>query len=223
MQFYWRYSIWKSNTFAYLIRTGVPQEDDRDATRSRRKDGFAKHPAKGTVLKQRARCGPPGYPRAATRNSAATYINPYKLFVKDDHMHRHKRFRHGPRMHRPWHPFGGLFWLLLLAFFFMGGRWWPGILVLIGLSMLFGALFRDELPQRPQDLPPVQMPVRPPAPAAPIVTVAAVSAEPIHSADLLPATCPHCGGPVRSHEVKWTGNQSAACAYCGSALPMKKG
>jgi hypothetical protein len=126
-------------------------------------------------------------------------------------------------MHHPWKPFGGLFWLLIFAFFFMDGRWWPGILVLIGLSMVFGALFRDEAPQPTQDLPPVQMPMASPAPAAPTVTVTAAAVEPIHRADLLPATCPQCGGPVRSHEVRWTGKQSAACAYCGSALPMKKG
>lgn len=150
--------------------------------------------------------------------------NPYKLFVKDDHMHKHRRFRHGPKMHHPWKPFGGFFWVLLFAFFFLGdGRWWPGILILIGVSMLFGALFRDETPQPPQDLPPVQMPMATPAPVAPTVTATAAAVEPIHRADLLPETCPQCGGPVRSQEVRWTGKHSAACAYCGSALTMKKG
>lgn len=139
-------------------------------------------------------------------------------------MHKHKQFRHGHKSHKHWNPFGGFFWLFLLAFFFMGnGRWWPGILVVIGLYMLFGALFRDETPPPPRDLPPVQMPAAPPAPAAPVVTVTAAAVEPIHRTDLLPATCPQCGGPVNSREVRWTGKQSAACAYCGSALPMKKG
>lgn len=136
-------------------------------------------------------------------------------------MHKHKRFRHG-RHH--WNPFGGFFWLFLLAFFFMGdGRWWPGILVIIGLCMVFGSLFRDEAPQPPRDLPPVQMPAMPPAPAPPTVTVSAASTAPAYRADLLPANCPQCGGPVRAQEVRWTGKQSAACAYCGSALVMKKG
>jgi hypothetical protein len=138
-------------------------------------------------------------------------------------MHKHKRFRHGPKMHHPWKPFGGFFWLLMFAFFFMDGRWWPGILILVGIFILFGSLFREEAPQPPRDLPPVQMPVAPPAPAAPTVTVTAVSAAPSYRADLLPANCPQCGGPVRAQEVRWTGKQSAACAYCGSDLPMKKG
>lgn len=122
-------------------------------------------------------------------------------------------------MYRPWRPFGGLFWLFLFAFFFLGGRWWPGILILIGLSILFGSLFRDSSPQPPQDLPPVKFPTPPSAPAT-LVTPAPV--EPLHRADLLPATCPQCGGPIRTHEVRWTGKQSAACPYCGSVLPMKK-
>ena len=139
-------------------------------------------------------------------------------------MHKHGKYRHGPKMRHSWSPFGGLFWLFLLGFFFMGdGRWWPGILILIGLFMVFGSLFRDESPQPPRDLPPVQMPVTPPAPPTPIVTVTAAHVEPIHRTDLLPESCPQCGGPVRAQEVRWTGKQSAACAYCGSALPMKAG
>src|SRR5262245_51529947 len=126
-------------------------------------------------------------------------------------MHRHKRFRYGPRLFHPWRPFRGFFWLFLLAFLFMGGggRWWPGILVLIGLAMLFGSLFRNTTPQWPQNPPPAALPVTP----APV--------EFIHRINLLPGTCPQCGGPIRSDEVKWTRKQSAACPYCGSDLPMK--
>ena len=34
----------------------------------------------------------------------------------------------------------------------------------------------------------------------------------------LPAQCHACLGPVRSDEVEWVGENSAACAYCGSIL-----
>lgn len=133
-------------------------------------------------------------------------------------MRRYRRFRYGPRLFRPWRPFRGVFWIFLLAFLFLGGRWWPGILVLIVMASLFGSLFRDATPQQTQNPPPMHIPM--PPPAAPIVTPAPV--EQIHRVDLLPAACQQCGGPIRSSEVKWTGKQSAACPYCGSDLPMKK-
>lgn len=44
-----------------------------------------------------------------------------------------------------------------------------------------------------------------------------------HRAELLPAICSQCGGPILGHEVKWTGTQSADCPYCGANLPMKNG
>ncbi len=36
----------------------------------------------------------------------------------------------------------------------------------------------------------------------------------------LPAKCPRCGGPVRSDEVEWIDEHSAACDYCGSVLQV---
>ncbi|MCE9645875.1 MAG: hypothetical protein K8S20_07735 [Chloroflexi bacterium] len=135
-------------------------------------------------------------------------------------MHRHKRFRYGPPFFRPHRHFGGgLFWLIGLAILFSSGHGiWPGILVLIGLSTLFGSLFREQDPREPYNPAPFQpsTPVTPPP--APITAPA--SFEPLHPADLLPLTCPQCGGPIRSYEVKWTGRQSAACPYCNSNLPI---
>jgi DNA-directed RNA polymerase subunit RPC12/RpoP len=129
-------------------------------------------------------------------------------------MHRDRRFKHGPRFFRPW----GGFWLIILAIIVFKGHWWPGILVLVGLGIVFSSLFRGPAPRETQNPPP---PVTPVAPrAAPIMAAAPV--EQTHRSDLLPATCPRCGGPIRSHEVQWTGKQSAACPYCGSNLPMKK-
>ena len=34
----------------------------------------------------------------------------------------------------------------------------------------------------------------------------------------LPTACPQCGGPVRSDEVEWIDEVSAACSYCGAVL-----
>jgi len=137
-------------------------------------------------------------------------------------MHRHRRFHHGRRGFRPWMPFGGMIWLFLLASLFMGGRWWPAILVLIVVASLFGSLFRDATRQWPQNPPPADIPMQPPAHANPPTPTVTPTPEAIHLIDPLPATCPQCGGPIRSSEVKWTGKQSAVCPYCGSNLSMKK-
>jgi hypothetical protein len=108
--------------------------------------------------------------------------------------------------------------LIGLGILFFWGHWLPGILILIGLSILLGAFFRSSAPGWPQD------PPAPPVPMPPFAapTQAPAPVDPIHRVDLLPATCPQCGGPIRSYEVKWTGAQSAACPFCGSNLPMKK-
>ena len=42
-----------------------------------------------------------------------------------------------------------------------------------------------------------------------------------HRLELLPATCPNCGGPLHGDDVKWTGAQSADCPYYGTNLPMR--
>lgn len=146
-------------------------------------------------------------------------------------MHKHKRYRYGPPLFRPrrGRHFGGMFWLIILAFMVFGGRgnWWPGILIVIGLAVLFSSFFRDERPPEPPpheappsfDAPPFDQ-LRTTLRAAP--RPAPPPASPIRRMDLLPATCPNCGGPVHSGEVKWTSDYSAACSYCGSNLQAKK-
>ena len=130
-------------------------------------------------------------------------------------MHRHKRFRHGPR---PFRPFYGIFWLIVLGMIFSGGKWWPALLVLVGLGIVFSSLFREAPPVDPPQMgtPPYVPPVAPPVQPTPRPV------EPTYCTDLLPTSCPRCGGPVRAHEVKWLNPRTAACAYCGSALPMKQ-
>ena len=134
-------------------------------------------------------------------------------------MHKHKRYRHGHSNFRG--PFPGIFWVFIFMMMFSKEYWWPGILVLIGLCVIFGSLFQEETrPSEPKNPPsPSFIPMTPPPASRP--DPAPVGQ--IHRADLLPLTCPRCGGPIRSYEVKWTGAQSAACPYCDSNLPMKKG
>ena len=135
--------------------------------------------------------------------------------------------RHGRGYGRPFRPLWG--WIWILGFFFMAryGLWWPGILILVGISIILGSAFRQDPPQ-PFDTRTPQAPQTPPhpvypapvAPAAPAPVAPAPAAQGQHRADLLPATCGRCGAPMRTHEVKWTGPQSASCPYCGSTLSM---
>ena len=135
---------------------------------------------------------------------------------------------HRTRFAHRGYPFKGAIWMIGLGILMLWGHWWPGILLLIGISMLLGAFWKESAPQTPQTLEDVETPAVPPAPTMsvpPVVKMPVVPPAPVstvHRLDLLPANCPHCGGPVRSHDVKWTGSQSAACPYCGSTLPMKK-
>jgi hypothetical protein len=105
------------------------------------------------------------------------------------------------------------------------GHWWPGIIILIGLSMVLGAFWKTSEPPTFENPEPPTIPPAPAAPAPVVTRIPVVQPAPVssvHRTDLLPSNCPHCGAPVRANDVKWMGTQSAACAYCGSTLPMKK-
>jgi hypothetical protein len=115
-----------------------------------------------------------------------------------------------PELTGPWRSIHGAIWLIGLALLFWKGWWWPGILVLVAVSGIAEALIRQYAPDA----------VEKPAPVT--ASAPATDTPPQHRLELLPMTCPNCGGPIRGHEVKWTGSQSADCPYCGANLPMKK-
>jgi len=120
----------------------------------------------------------------------------------------------------PWRNLHGAVWLIGLAILAWQGWWWPGILVLVAISMLLEGVLMAVAPHAfvDEDAPPV--PVHPPAPVS-APPPAAPAPQPEHRYDLLPANCPNCNAPVRGQEVKWTGPQSADCPYCGTNLPMR--
>jgi hypothetical protein len=124
----------------------------------------------------------------------------------------------------PWRNLHTAVWLIGLAILAWKNWWWPGILVLVAISALIeGVLMKYapdafEIEEEPaagpdQPLPPSPEPPSPP-PAAP---------SPERHPELLPLTCPKCGAPIRGHEVKWTGTQSADCPFCGTNLPFVRG
>jgi hypothetical protein len=119
----------------------------------------------------------------------------------------------------PWRNIHGAVWLIGLAVIAWQGWWWPGILVLVALSMILEAIIIKIAPDSvvtvtkgEDDFAGIQGTQTPSTQTAPA---------PIHRADLLPTNCPKCGGPTRGHDVKWTGEQSADCPFCGANLPMK--
>ncbi len=121
-----------------------------------------------------------------------------------------------PKLTGVWRSIHAAVWLIGLAILAWKGWWWPGILVLIAISGVFEAILMQVVPQAVEN--PAQ-PAPDEAPTMPPPSPKLVISE--HRLDALPTTCPNCGGPIRGHEVRWTGPQSADCPYCGVNLPMK--
>lgn len=124
----------------------------------------------------------------------------------------------------PWRSAQLAFWLVGLGVLALTGKWFPGILFLIALSVLLEALLRRFAPHAFEE--PVEQSQETPSeealspPSAPVASVQP-TASPEHRLELLPSECPKCGGPIRGVEVNWTGSQSADCLYCGANLPMQ--
>lgn len=118
-------------------------------------------------------------------------------------------------------------WLIGLGVLFLTDLFWPGILILVGLSMLVSVLFPAEREniqaaeakdRRSQPRSDAAEPI-PPALGedAPLPASA-----PAHSLDLLPDECPLCGGPVleQPDRLVWSGVDHAQCPYCRTVLPL---
>jgi hypothetical protein len=124
----------------------------------------------------------------------------------------------------PWRNLHGAVWLIGLAILAWKGWWWPGILILIAISSVVEALIGQYVPGAVEKIEQPPIPPVPPIPPIPPVTSPATRAASTSERhpELLPTTCPNCGGPTRGHVVKWTGPQSADCPYCGANLPIRK-
>ncbi len=127
----------------------------------------------------------------------------------------------------PWRNLHGAVWMIGLAILAWKGWWFPGILVLVAISMVIEAVLMALVPgayraktSADEDGGQEESVSRTaPAPAA---APAAASKVDEHPYELLPITCPKCGGPVRGNEVKWTGLRSADCTFCGANLPLQR-
>jgi hypothetical protein len=131
------------------------------------------------------------------------------------------------RTRETWSVLQGVMWLVGLAILAWTNTWWPGILLLVALSIAIEALLPNRMSASATSAPQAELPQAPSTPAkstAPPASSAPEVAEPAHDAreDQLPAVCPKCGGPVAGAEVRWRGTRAAECPFCGATLPIKE-
>jgi hypothetical protein len=126
----------------------------------------------------------------------------------------------------PWKSIQAGIWLMGLAVLAWKDWWWPGILVLLAISALTQAAIQKFAPgsmeeaSEEQEQPDARHAPQPSAPAP--VPTQTVKSQPSHPTHRLPSECPKCSGPIRGVEVRWTGELSADCPYCGANLPLAK-
>ncbi len=116
-------------------------------------------------------------------------------------------------------------WLIGLGILFWVGYIWPGILILIGLSMIVSVYSKEEqssatplaapVPPKPAEHPEVQS-------AAPVVeeslpAVLAPEGERLFLASRLPEKCPACNAPMKANaeKLEWHADKSFTCMFCG--------
>lgn len=121
-------------------------------------------------------------------------------------------------------------WLIGLGILALTDQWWPGILILIGLSMVARAVLPadEESPRLPRsrndedDYSYLEEPLtgeddpHPPVAETPL-QVRVADPEPSLSSDL-PSSCPMCGAPVAARKVKRNPSGAPLCSYCGADL-----
>jgi hypothetical protein len=125
------------------------------------------------------------------------------------------------RLKGPWKNLQAAIWLIGLAILALYDWWWPGILVLVAVSMLSQGLIQYLVPSAvevskgsEETRPVLDTPVTSNTNPSP--------SQPAYPTDRLPSECPKCTAPIRGMEVRWTGPQSADCPYCGANLPLRQ-
>ena len=123
-------------------------------------------------------------------------------------------------------------WLIGLGILFWTGYFWPGILILIGATMLVRAFLPVDVsssksnvvkPVEPKenldDSAPWEEAEEEEEPFEPAF-VKPVEAGTSFPAERLPEACPNCGGPVKenAHKVEWVNEKSCKCPFCETLL-----
>ncbi len=144
--------------------------------------------------------------------------------------HRWSGFRRKQWRSRRWGTFKGLIWPLGLLVLFFTGWWWPGILILVGLSMVLDALSRsahDRAEWQPAPEPPTAPPPAPPPapPTAPPPADDQAHWEPARA--YAPPPPPPADDRAGGEPVAWSGLEPApmtlpnTCPQCGGPLAPK--
>ncbi len=123
-------------------------------------------------------------------------------------------------------PLIGAIWMFGLAYLAFSHNWWPGILILIGISILANVVLGGAELAQPQPLQPPTMPPPPPSPATtraetptPFSTAPAEAPRPARVVPQdLPERCPNCGGPTGASAPQSGAQDPTLCHYCGSRL-----
>jgi ribosomal protein S27E len=111
----------------------------------------------------------------------------------------------------PWRRVHAIIWLVGLAILAWQDWWWPGILVLVALSILAEIII--------EQIPGAAAPEEESA-APDLVELRARPQEP--DPTKLPEKCPQCGAPVPVTEVRWTSATTVSCPYCGATLRLRE-
>ena len=130
---------------------------------------------------------------------------------------------HRKKITGPWANIQKALWLFGLAVLAIKGWWWPGILILVGLSLILEAILMRFAPHAFGEENQVGTVGSDDAVESSLTSELPAATGMDHRVELLPPNCPKCGGPIKGHEVKWTGINTADCPYCGISLPMEKG
>ena len=120
----------------------------------------------------------------------------------------------------------GAVWLIGIGILWAFDLWWPGILILIGITLIIQAVSKSNsktevITARPPK--PIESPETkteeiyndPPEDLPDILQL-----EPVEkpAAVELPAACPMCGGPVKENNVVWKDSHTPMCSFCESPL-----
>ena len=98
----------------------------------------------------------------------------------------------------------GAIWMIGIAVLAITGWWWPGIMIVVAISLLTEAAVRYSLKNQEDKQ-----------------STAAIETDlEAQRAKALPDKCPSCGSPVTVKSAVWTAPFSASCPFCATSLPM---